>query len=127
MNAAPARRHLRKLSRRGVGYNSVGDASDVGRTTLAKILSGKKRRIRKRTLDRILEVTSEAVADHALVPAARTQAMLRELEREYFSKAEVARQLGYKRPALQIGKRRVRARTEQRVARFYRKVMGAAR
>lgn len=123
VDAAPARRHLRKLSRRGVGYKSVADASDVGKTTLAKILSGEKRRIRKRTLDQILEVTPEAVSDHGLVPAARTWAMLRALVREYFSKAEVARLLGYKSPALQIGRQRVLARTEQRVERFYRKAI----
>lgn len=44
---------------------------------------------------------------------------------EYFSKAEVARQLGFQMPQLQIAKAdRVLARTEQRVARLYRKAVG---
>ena len=124
VDAAPARRHMAKLSRRGVGYKSVQAASDVGKTTILGIVTGRKRRIRKRTSDRILAVDAGAVADHGLVPAARTWQMLRELEAEYFTRAEVARQLGYKVPALQIGRRKVLARTEQRVERLYRRAVG---
>ena len=126
VDAAPARRHLRKLSRRGVGYKSVADASDVGKTTLAKILSGEKKWIRRQTAQQILGVTALALADHGLVPAARTWVMLRALTREYFTQAALARKLGYKTAALQFGRRRVLAKTEHRIERFYRKVTGEA-
>lgn len=124
VDAAPARRHLRKLSKRGVGRRSVGAACDVGDTTLQQIVTGRKKRIRKRTSDRILEVDLGAISDHCLVPAGRTQKMLDALTEEYFTKQEVARLLGYKSPQLQIGKRRVLARTEARVERLYRQAVG---
>jgi len=122
--ATRARNRLKKLSERGVGYKAVAAACDVGTTTVAKILSGEKTKIRKRTYDAIMAVDQGAVADHALVPADRTWRMLKRLEEEYFTKARVARILGYRSRALQIGRNRVLARTELRVERLYRRVMG---
>lgn len=124
VDARAARRHLRRLSRAGVGYKQVADAALVSPTIVGKILRGERKRIRKATSDRILEVDAGARADGALVDAAETWRMLRELEAEYFSKAELARQLGYRAPALQVGKRRVRASTEARVRRLYRRAKG---
>lgn len=121
--ATRARNRLRKLSERGVGYKAVAAACDVGSTTLLKIVSGEKRKIRKRTHDAIMAVDDGAAADHALVPADRTWRMLRELETEFFTKAAVARLLGYRSRALQIGRKRVTARTQFRVERLYRRVM----
>ncbi len=125
VDAAPARRHMRKLSRRGVGFRAVAAVTDIGLTTIQKIRNGKRRRIRKAVADRILAVTAAEVSDGALVPAGETNRMLRELVTEYFTRGEVARQLGYKSLALQIGKNGlVLARTEQRVRRLYRRAMG---
>jgi len=124
VDAGPARRHLRKLSRRGVGYRAVADASDVAHATLQKIRRGEKRRIRKSTADAILAVTKDASADHALVPAGRTLRMLRELEAECLTQKELARRLGYRTPKVQLRGPRVRARTEHRVARLYRQLIG---
>lgn len=126
VDAAPVRRHLRALSRRGVGYKTVAAASDVGHTTIAQVLGGTKSRIRKRSADAILAVTVAAVADHALVPAGLTWRMLRKLEPEYLTKGRLAQALGCKRPALQISRRRVLARTELRVRRLYRRAFGVA-
>ncbi len=123
VDAAPARRHLRKLSAAGVGYKSVGDACDVARSTLAEVLTGKKTQLRARTAKAILAVSAKAVADHALVDAAPLWRRIAELQCEGFTKAELARRLGFKREAIQFGKRRVLARTVQRVERFYQRVM----
>lgn len=124
VDAAPARRHLRKLSRRGVGYKQVADAADVARSIAAAVLNGSKRKMRAATERRILEVTADAIADHATVPADRIRKLTRKLLDEGFSKAEIARRLGYKAPALQIGLRgRVLAKTALRFERFYRSVM----
>lgn len=120
VDAAPVRKHLRRLSRAGVGYKSVAIAADVGRTTLAGILSGKKTRIRKRAAQRVLAVTAEAVADHALVDAAATWRLIEKLLARGFTSAELARRLGMKTPAIQIGKRQVLARTALAVERLYR-------
>jgi len=124
VDAKPARRHLKRLSKRGVGYKQVAAACDIGTTTVFEILSGQNKQTRKRTADAILAVDEDAVADHGLIPAGPTWKLLRELEAEYFTKGEVARLLGYKSPCLQIGRKRVLARTHHRVARLYRRVVG---
>lgn len=122
--AAPARRHLRALSRRGVGYRQVADAACVSATVAFQIISGTKARVRARTAKRILEVTVAAAADHARVPAARTHDLVERLQREGFTKAELARRLGYKMPALQLTySKTVLVRTQARIEKFYRQVM----
>jgi hypothetical protein len=122
VDAKPVRAHLRKLSRRGVGYKSVADAADVGQTTVAEILSGAKRRIRSQAAKRILAVTAEALADHAIVDARATWKLLDDLIERGVSKAEIARRLGMKTPALQLRRSRVLARTAYAVARLHRMI-----
>lgn len=125
VDARPVRKHLRALARQGVGYKSVADAADVGKTTLQKVMSGAKRRIRKRSADRVLEVDAQAIADGGLVPAAETRKLLRELEGEFLTKGRLALELGAQTPALQIGQRKhVRARTAHRVKQLHRRAVG---
>lgn len=108
--AARARAHMQALSESGVGRRSVGDVSGVADTVLVDIISGRKTNIRARTERSILAVTVEAAADHALVPAAETWKLIDELIADGYSKAELARQLGYKRPALQLNREQVTVR-----------------
>lgn len=56
VDAAPARKHLRKLSRRKVGYKQAADSACVSITVVARILSGEKAQIRASTSRKILEV-----------------------------------------------------------------------
>jgi hypothetical protein len=123
VSATKARNHLHKLSSQGVGYKAVGDACDVAKTVLMEIRSGRKRRIRQRTERAILAVTGEAAADRALIDADPTWRKLNELLGEGFSKAELARRLGYKSPALQLKKFEITAKSAARVDRFYRTIM----
>jgi hypothetical protein len=125
VDATPVREHLLKLSAQGVGYKSVGEAADVGKTSLFRVMTGQKTRIRKRAADRVLAVDAQAVADWGLVPAGETRRMLRALEEEWLTKGALALELGYAQPALQIGQSsHVRARTEHRVKRLYRRIAG---
>ena len=125
VDARPVRRHLRELSRQGVGYKSVADAADVGRSTLQKVMSGEKKRIRKRAADRVLEVTADARADGGLVPAGETREILRMLVPEFLTKGRLARELGAKTDAIQIGRTaHVRARTAYRVRKLRERVVG---
>lgn len=125
VDATPVREHLLKLSAQGVGYKSVGEAADVGKTSLFRVMTGQKTRIRKRAADRVLAVDAQAVADWGLVPAGETRKMLRALEEEYLTKGRLALELGAKYPALQIGEtKHVRARTAHRVKRLYKRAMG---
>ncbi len=121
--AKRARRHIIKLSRLGVGRRALAEASDVGATIIMEIRSGRKNRIRKQTETRILGVTAEAVSGGALVSASRTLRLInRLLETEGFTKAEIARRLGYTTPKLQIRGEFVRASTAAAVERLYRRL-----
>jgi hypothetical protein len=123
VDAAPARAHLRKLSRAGVGYKTAADAASVGKTTVAEILTGKKQQIRAQTARRLLAVTVAARADHSTVPAGRTWRLIERLLKEGFSKARIARELGMRSPALQLRRTRVLARTQLAVEKLWRRYM----
>lgn len=124
IDAGPARKHLRKLSRQGVGRRAVAAACDVSLTVIQEVRSGKKKRIRASTAEKILAVTPAARSDHSHVPVADVRRMLAELETEFFTKRAVARELGYSR-SLQIGRfERVTAKNELRVKRLYRRATG---
>ncbi len=123
--AGPVRAHLRKLSRQGVGYKSVAAAADVSKTILGAILFRGKARLRAQAARRVLAIDRDAIADHGLVPSARTLQRLHALLQEGFTKTELARRLGSRAcvPALQIAGEQVLAKTEARVERFYRRLM----
>lgn len=123
VSAGRARRHLLALSRSGVGRRTVADISGVPQSIVHQIKLGRRRRIRARTERRIFLVNSRAMNQARLVPADRTWRMISRLLDEGFSKAEIARRLGYRSPALQLRRKRVTARTALRIERFYRRYM----
>lgn len=124
VDAGPARAHLLSLSRAGVGRRAVAAASDVAITVIQKVRSGEKTLIRARTERRLLAVTADMASDRALVKPGRTYQRIKHLvEQEGFSKAEIARRLGYATPALQFNRHRMTARNVARVERLYRSVM----
>jgi DNA-binding Xre family transcriptional regulator len=118
VSAAAARSYMRTLSRRGVGRGAVQAATDIARTTLSAIRSGRKARIRARTARKILDVTVEARADHSFVKATRTWYLIRLLIEEGYTKTRLAKVLGYAR-ALQFNKRQVLAVNALRVEQLY--------
>lgn len=104
----PARAHLLRLRRAGVGYKSVAAACDVSGHVLAKVLAGRGT-VRAETVRRVLRVDAGARADHALAPpssVARMRRVLDRLVRAGFRKGEIAQLLGSKRKALVIGQKR---------------------
>lgn len=117
-----ARAYIRNLSRQGVGRRAIGAASDVGDTTLSAIRSGRKRQIRARTERAILAVTKAMASDHALVSAGRTWQRIHELLDEDYTEAFLAKQLGYRRPILQLGKERVTVRNAYEVEQLHRRL-----
>lgn len=124
VSATPARQHVRELSRKGVGYQSVADASDVARSVICEVGQGKRRRIRRSTRDAILAVSIEAASGGCRVPAGPTWRMLEALKPEFLTWGNLALALGYKYPALQIRRDRVLASTELRVRRLYEQHIG---
>lgn len=122
VDAGPARAHLRRLSRAGVGRRAVAAASDVALTVISDVRAGRKTQIRARTERRILAVTPAMVSDRALVKPGRTFERIELLRDEGFSKAELARRLGYATPALQFKHGRMTARNVARVERLYQRL-----
>lgn len=125
VDAEPARDHLMKLRRAGIGYKSVAAASDVGHGVLNGILARTQTRIRATTERRILAVDAGARADHAVLPpasAAKVARQVDELRGLGFTRAEIASFLGSNSQALQIGRTgRVLAVTAAAVARLLRR------
>lgn len=116
-----ARKYLRRLSRRGVGRRAVAAACDVTESVLHKIATGRKKQIRASTERKILGVDKGAASDHALIDAKSTWTKVEHLiEHEGFTKAEIARRLGYASPRLQLQRERVTARNALRIDRLYR-------
>ncbi len=123
VDAAPARAHIRKLGRAGVGYKMVAAVSDVGKTSVFQIRQGRKLRVRARTARRILAVTIACRGDAALVSAKGTWRLIEQLLEEGLTKARIARELGAQRPALQIRKDLVTVRTAARVRALHARYM----
>lgn len=120
--AKHARKHMARLSRRGIGRRAVQDTTDVAGSVLSDIVSGAKTQIRASTERAILGVDADAIADHALIDAQPTWARIRELKRLGFTQTEIARRLGYKNEALQLGRKRILAKTALKIEKFYREV-----
>lgn len=122
VSAERSRAHILALSKQGVGRSIVASVSGVAKSTVCEVRAGTKLRIRARTERKILAVTKDMRGDAALIPAAQTWRLVRLLQEEGFTKAELARRLGRKSPALQINSKVVTARTAHEVARLYRKL-----
>jgi hypothetical protein len=119
VSAARTRRHIMKLSRRGVGRRAVSIAADVSEMVISEIRARRRKNIRARTERRILAVTKLDARDHSFVPARRTWKLIRMLKTEGYKTPEIARRLGYKGSAIQFRKTRVLVRTAWRVERLY--------
>lgn len=125
VSATPARKHLRKLSRQGVGYKMVAEAACVSITVTDKIRTGKKKHIRAKTEKRILEVDAGAVADHGRIDAKETQQLLKEMLEAGYTKTDLAGRLGSKAkvPALQLLKTgKVTAKNAQKVRKLHKEI-----
>lgn len=110
---------MRLLSVWGVGRRTVCDVAGVADSVLSEIIAGRKDRIRARTERLILAVTVEAAADGAYVDAGPTWQRIDELLADGFSKAELARMLGYARPALQLARDQVTARNAYEISKLH--------
>jgi hypothetical protein len=119
--ADAVREHILVLQRQGIGYKSIADASDVPRSVVRGIVTGKRKFIRARSAERVLAVDTDAIADSALVPAAETQRLLQELLDLGFTRTSLAARLGStsETPSLQYKRDFVLARTALRVRRLH--------
>lgn len=130
VDARKARAHVLSLMpkggrgrRAGVGLKRIAEVSGVSHGALSKLVYGDRARgmppskkIRRGTEQRILAVDPEDAPDGGLVPAGPAWRQIDELGAFGIPKARIARELGRKAPALQLGKTRVEARNAKAVA-----------
>lgn len=125
VDATPARKHLRALSRRGVGYKTVADAAGVGHTMLFEVITRTRRRIRAQHEKKILAVDEGARADASLVPSQRSRKLLNKMLAMGYTRAWLSKQLGAKGYAgVFQGKERgqITAKMELKIEKLYRKI-----
>lgn len=102
VSAERARKHLLRLSLVGVGYKAVAAAADVAPSILFQVKRGNRLHIRARAERRILAVDVQAIADGGRVDSAPSWRLIDALLGDGYSKAQIARWLGYKVQALQM-------------------------
>ncbi len=122
IDAYPARRHLFELEGLGIGLRTVSEVTGCSRSYLREVRNGTRERMREQTLARILEVDEGCVSDGNLVDANPTWRLIRDLLRQGWTRGKIARLLGNKTSNLQIGKRRITARTEMKVRRLHQRL-----
>lgn len=127
VSAAEAQAHLLALRAAGVGTRAVAAAAGVARGTVRDVLAGRSGRIRAVTSRRLLAVEAADVTANRLVDAGPTRALLDVLVGRGYPMTWIAEQLGApgSPSRLQIGRRKVRARTAQAVAELARRVEGS--
>jgi len=132
VSAEPARAHLVKLGRAGVGLKAVARLSGVSNGSLTKIVYGQpakgrppSRRIRPQTLARILAVRVPGAGGGGRVEAGPTWALVEELVAAGYTRAFLARALGSRSaaPRLQLGRDTVRAGTARAVEDLHRRLV----
>lgn len=123
VSAQAARRHLLYLSKKGLGYKSVGDITDVSKTVLFAIYSGTKKQCRARTAKKILAVTPDMAADGAYICAKKSWQKINHLIAQGYTKVAIAEGIGQTR-ALQLGEKRITARHAASIDALYEKLNG---
>ena len=122
VDANEVRKHLKKLSRRGIGRDTVAEITGISSTTIDLYRRGQRTQLRAMRAKAILSISLDTVANDAmLVPAAKTWEKIRWMLREGFTKSEIARRLGSKAtvPALQLNKSQITAKNAMRVEKLY--------
>jgi DNA-binding Xre family transcriptional regulator len=122
--AAEARRHLRVLSRAGVGTRQVAQLTGLGRTALCQIKTGETKRIRLATLRAVLEV-QPVIADGSLMSAAPTWRQVERILAAGYTRRWISAQIGNNGQALQLGKSQVTGRNARKIARLYASLLGS--
>ena len=97
----------------------------VGATVLHEVKIGKKTQIRARTERLVLGVAPvfANMTGSSLVDAEHSWKLLNDLLAEGFTKAQLAAELGYRWPALQLHKKRITATNRLKVFKLWRKYM----
>lgn len=133
VDAAAARRHIRRLRAAGLGVDRIVELSGMGSGTIRQLIYGDPRtgtpvaRIRAKTEAAVLAVEPGHPAPGALVPAAATQAQVADLLDAGYTLAALAAELGRSTSSLSgsLTRARVRAATAAEITRLHRRLLGS--
>jgi hypothetical protein len=117
VDASPARQHLQQLAALGVGTRQAARLSGLSRAHVVRIATGQQRAIAPDTAAAVLAIRPQ-LAHGSIVPGVTTWRQIDSLEREGYSRRDLARLLGSRAQQLQLH-RHVRVRSALRVARLY--------
>lgn len=120
----PAQKHLRKLSRAGVGTRAVSDSTGIHRWKLETIKAGRQKYLRAEHERKILSVTKDLLADGAQISANETWMLVDRLMRyEGFRQTDLASEIPINKSTLSQRRKRITALNALRVKQFYRRTM----
>lgn len=120
VKADNARQHLSKLSRNGIGRDTVADLTGISSSTIDLIRTGRQKNLRAMNEKAILAIGLDDILNNAqLVDAAPTWDRIRWMLREDFTKTEIARRLGCKTHALQLNQKKITSRNAMKVEQLY--------
>lgn len=112
VDAEPVREHVRVLMDGGMGSKRIAEVAGVPRGVMSKLMYGDyatgrppSKVVRRATAEKLLACPL-SVADGALVSAVEGRAVVAELVARGWTRAEIARRLGFQSRSLQIPKRR---------------------
>jgi hypothetical protein len=123
-DAAPIAQHLAQLRALGLGTRRLAQLSGVSRNVILAILTGRLATVRPSIATR-LHAIRPSLARGASVPGTVTHRSIDSLEREGFTRQDIARRLGRRSQQLQLN-RRVRVLSALRVATLYTRLTGEA-
>lgn len=89
VTARAVRAHLADLSAQGVGYKRVAQVAGVSASSLMKVVSGQRTRLRRETAEKVLAVTPSAAAPGAYVDAGPTWRLIEQILAAGVSKAAI--------------------------------------
>ena len=116
VDATRARHHLKMLSRRGIGRDSVSDLTGIAVSSIDQIRTGRQKNLRAMNEKAILAIGLDSILNDAqLVDASKTWERIRWMLGQDFTKTEIARRLGYKTHALQLNRKKITSRNALKV------------
>jgi hypothetical protein len=119
--ATETRKHILKLSRRGIGVGTIADCAGVSATVVGLVRCGVKRIIYNTTAERVLAVDETAQQNKQIVSARESHHILNTLVEYGYTKRQLAIWMGYSGPNPRFPYRdKITAKTALRVTKLVR-------
>jgi len=119
VDPAPTRRRLADLAALGIGHRRAAYLAGVAVSTIQRIRHAATPTIRRRVADAILAIERPSLAHGQRVRSYQTRRLIDSLEREGFTRAQLAARLGLRSGRLHLHDDRVTVRNALKVQALY--------